>query len=148
MTNICQIFRNNECQQKELSNGKLKISAFLDLKIKCTKNDKISNFLNSYFSVMGGAMDMIFREFWETTARLLKSIILQLFWKYRKIYNIKYQKLLKTQGHLIKRRIVLGPSNYISLIDLYESFLEWSWWSLWHLYFLRYYENLFPCQSF
>ena len=34
--------------------------------------------------------------------------------------------LLKTQRPLTKIRATLGPPNYMHLIDLYDTFLEWS----------------------
>ena len=39
-------------------------------------------------------------------------------------------------------------SNYMSLIELYKSFLEWSWSSWWHLLFLRYFVVSFSCETF
>ena len=58
------------------------------LEIKGANNDKIFNFLNGRFSIMGGPMDMIFGVFLETIARLLKSIISQFFSKCNKSYHI------------------------------------------------------------
>ena len=85
--------------------------------------DKIFNFLKDHFSVMSLPMDMIFGVFSETDVRLLKNIISQFFSKYSKIYNIKYQKVLKTHWPLAKTLAVLRPSNYIYLIELYKRFL-------------------------
>ena len=51
-------------------------------------------------------------------------------------------KTLKIQRPLKNRRAILGPRNYMDLIELCKTFLEWSWWTFWHLYFLRYYSNL------
>ena len=59
--------------------------------------DKIFNFLKDCFSVMSGPMDIIFDLFSETDVSFLKNIISQFFSKYSKSYNIKYQKLPKTQ---------------------------------------------------
>ena len=42
------------------------MSTIFVLEIKGSKNDKIFNFLNGRFSVMGGPMDMIFGVFSET----------------------------------------------------------------------------------
>ena len=70
-------------------------------------------------------MDMIFGMFSETIVRILKNIISQFLSKYSKRYNIKCQKLLKTQRPLTKTRAVLRTSNYMYLIELYKSFLEW-----------------------
>ena len=42
--------------------------------IKGAKKEKTFNFSKGRFSVMGGAMDMIFGVFWENYATLLKSI--------------------------------------------------------------------------
>ena len=71
-----------------MSDWKLKMSDFFDLEIKGTEKEKIFNFLNDHFSVMGGPMDMICGVFWKTTIRLLKSIISWFFSKYSKSYNI------------------------------------------------------------
>ena len=70
-------------------------------------------------------MDMIFGMFSETIVRILKNIISQFLSKYSKRYNIKCQKLLETQQSLTKTRAVLRTSNYMYLIELYKSFLEW-----------------------
>ena len=50
--------------------------------------DKIFNFLDYRFSVMGGPMDMIFGMFSQANVRLLKKIISQFLSKYSKRYNI------------------------------------------------------------
>ena len=99
------------------------MSGVFIFEIKRDKMDKIFNFLKDHFSVMSVPMDMIFGVFSETDVRLLKNIISQFFWKYSKIYNIKYQKVLKTQRPLAKTRAVLRPSNYVYLIELYKGFL-------------------------
>ena len=70
-------------------------------------------------------MDMIFGAFLEIYLRLLKSIVSQFFSKYSKSYNNLIVKMLKIQEPLKKRRAVLGPPNYMELIELYKSFLEW-----------------------
>ena len=43
------------------------MSTIFVLEIKVSKNDKIFNFLNGRFSVMGGPMDTIFGVFSETS---------------------------------------------------------------------------------
>ena len=63
------------------------MSALFLFEIKRTKKDKIFNFLQGYFSIMGGPMNIIFGKFSKTNVRLLKSVILQSFSKYRKSYN-------------------------------------------------------------
>ena len=60
-----------------MSDEELKMSITFVLEIKSTKNDKVFNFLNDFFSVMGGPMDMIFGVFSETIVRFLKYIISQ-----------------------------------------------------------------------
>ena len=102
------------------------MSGFLIFEIKRDKMDKILNFLKDRFSIMNGPMDMIFGMFSETYMRLLKNIILQFFSKYSKSYNTKYQEVLKIQQFLAKIPAGLRPSNYMHLIELYKSFLEWS----------------------
>ena len=105
-----------------MSDEKLKMSSIFVLQIKSLKNYKILNFLNGCFFVTGGPMDMIFGVFSEIIMRLLKSIMSQFLSKYSKSYNILNAKsCLKLEGS------VLGPSNYMGLIELYKSFLEWSW---------------------
>ena len=75
------------------------MSTFFILEIKGAKNDKIINVLNSRFSVMNGAMDMIFGVFSETIVRLLKGIISRFFSKYSKSYNIlNVKSCLKLEG--------------------------------------------------
>ena len=132
---------------KYLTDGKLKTLTFFVFEIKGAKKDKIDNFLNDRFSVTGGPMDMIFGAFLEIYLRLLKSIVSQFFSKYSKSYNNLIVKMLKIQEPLKKRRAVLGPPNYMELIELYKSFLEWYRWRFWHLYFLRYWAISFPCET-
>ena len=75
------------------------MSTIFVLELKGAKNNKLFNYLNGRFSVMGGPMDMIFGVFSETIVRLLKSIILQFFSKYSKICNILDSKsCLKIKG--------------------------------------------------
>ena len=74
----------------------MKMSTVLVLEIKRPKNNKIFNFLNDRFSVIGGSKSMIFGAFSETVVGLLKSLISQFFSKYSKRYNINCQKLHKT----------------------------------------------------
>ena len=82
-----------------LTGRKLKMSALFLFEIKCTKKDKIFNFLQGYFSIMGGPMNMIFGMFSKTNARLLKSVILQSFSKYSKGYNnLNVKSGLKLNG--------------------------------------------------
>ena len=64
------------------------MSTIFVFEIKSDKSDKIFNFLNSRFSVMGGPINMIFDVFSETIVRLLKSIIPQFFSKDSKSDNI------------------------------------------------------------
>ena len=45
------------------------MSTIFVLEIKGSKNDKIFNFLNGRFSVMGGPMDMIFGVFSEAIVK-------------------------------------------------------------------------------
>ena len=80
------------------------------MEIKGSKNNKIFNFLNGCFSIMGDPINMIFDVFSETIVRFLKNLILHKLLK----------KLLKTWGPLTKRWAVLEPSNYMCLIQLYE----------------------------
>ena len=95
MSNI----QNDKRQPNCLSAGKLKMSTIFVLELKSAKNNKLFNYLNGRFSVMGGSMDMIFGVFSETIVRLLKSIILQFFSKYSKSYNILDSKsCLKIKG--------------------------------------------------
>ena len=58
---------NDKHYSKYLSYGKLKMSTIFVSEIKGAKNDKIFNFLNGRFSVMGGPMDTIFGVFSETS---------------------------------------------------------------------------------
>ena len=82
-----------------MSDGKLKMSTVFVLEIKGANNDKIFNFLNGRFSIMGGPMDMIFGVFLETIVRLLKRIISQFFSKYNKSYHIlNATRYLKREG--------------------------------------------------
>ena len=75
------------------------MSTILVLEIKGSKNNKMFNFLNDRFSVMGGPITMIFGVFSETVARLLKSIISQFCSKDSKSYNILNAKsCLKLEG--------------------------------------------------
>ena len=74
-------FRNNKPLSKYLTDRELKMSAGFILEITGPKKDKIFNFLKGRYSVMGAPMDMIFDVFSETYARLVKSIILQFFFK-------------------------------------------------------------------
>ena len=62
------------------------------MEIKGSKNNKIFNFLNGCFSIMGGPINMIFDVFSETIVRFLKNINLHKLLK----------KLLKTWGPLKK----------------------------------------------
>ena len=45
-----------------MSHGKLKMSTISVLKIKDPQNNKIFNFFNGRFSLMGGPMNIIFGE--------------------------------------------------------------------------------------
>ena len=63
------------------------MSAVYIFEIKGAKKDKIFDFLKSRFTVMGGAMDMIFGVFSETYVRLLKSITSEFYSRYSKSYN-------------------------------------------------------------
>ena len=83
--------------------SKIENVSFFSFEIKRTKTDKIFNFLKGCFSVMSGPTDMIFGVFPKTNVRLLKNIISHFFSKYNKSYNIKCQKLLKTQRLLTKK---------------------------------------------
>ena len=82
-----------------MSDEELKMSITFVLEIKSAKNNKVFNFLNDCFSVMGGPMDMIFGVFSETIVRFLKYIISQFFSKYSKSYNIlSVKSCLKLEG--------------------------------------------------
>ena len=59
----------------------LNMSAVFIFEIKGTIKDKILNFLNGRFSVMGGPIDIIFGAFSETYVRLPKIITSQFFFK-------------------------------------------------------------------
>ena len=134
MTLICQVFRSNKPLPKVLTDWKLKMSTVFIFEIKDVKKDKIFNFLNDRFSAMGKPMDTIFGAFLEAYVRLLKTITLQFFSRYSKsCNNLNFNKLLKTQRPLIKRRTALEPPNQMYLIQLYKCSQEWSWWTLWHL---------------
>ena len=131
MTLICQIFRNIKPLPKYLTDGWLKISAVFIFEIKGTKKDNIFNFLKGSFSVMRDPMDMFSSVFSETYVRLLTSITSQFFFKIQqKLSQSKYQKVLKTQRPLTKRRAALGPPYHMYLIQLYKCSLEWSWKTL------------------
>ena len=70
-------------------------------------------------------MNNIFRKLTKTNARFLKSVILQSFSKYRKGYNnITVKSGLKLLP-LTNIWAALGAPNYMYLIELYETFLEW-----------------------
>ena len=64
------------------------MSTIFVLEIKGGKNNKIFNFLNNRFFIMGGPINMIFGMSSETIVRLVKSIISQYFSKDSKSYNI------------------------------------------------------------
>ena len=64
------------------------MSTIFVLEIEGAKNDKIFNFLNGRFSIIGGPTGMIFDVYSETIVRLLKSITSQLLSKYSKSFNI------------------------------------------------------------
>ena len=82
-----------------MSDGKLKMSTIFVLEIEGAKNDKIFNFLNGRFSIIGGPTGMIFDVYSETIVRLLKSITSQLLSKYSKSFNILNAKsCLKLEG--------------------------------------------------
>ena len=71
----------------------------LIFEIESAKTDKMFNFLESHFSVMGGPVDMIFGVFSGTYVRFLKSITLQFFSRYSKSYNNLNVKIcLKLDG--------------------------------------------------
>ena len=75
------------------------MSALFLFKIKRIKKNKIFNFSQGYFPVMGGPRNMIFGVFSKTNATLLKSEILQSFSKYSKSYNsINAKSGLKLNG--------------------------------------------------
>ena len=75
------------------------MSTIFVLEIKGTKSNKVFNFLNGRFSVMGSPMDMIFGVFSETIVRFLKSLISQFLSKCSKSYNILNGKsCLKLEG--------------------------------------------------
>ena len=100
------------------------MSNFLLFEIKRATMDKIFNFLMDCFSVTSGPMDMIFGLFSKTNVRLLKNIITHFFLKYSKNYRIlNIKRSLKLR--LAKTRAVLKPSNYMYIIEVYKSFLEW-----------------------
>ena len=82
---------------------------------------------------MGGPMDMIFGVLLETYLKLLQSIILQFFSKYSKSYNNLNIKKCLNLNDCLKKWTVLGPPNYMELIELNKSFLEWSWRTFWQL---------------
>ena len=85
------------------------MSAFFVFEIKRAKTDKIFHFLKGCFSVMSGPMDMVFDMFSKINMRLLKYVSSQFFSKYSKSYNIKCQKLFKTQRLLTEKQAVLRP---------------------------------------
>ena len=79
--------------------GKLKMSGFFIFEIKCTKMDKIFNFLKVRFSVISGPMDLIFGVFSEIDVRLVKNINSQFISKYSMGYNIlSIKRCLKPNG--------------------------------------------------
>lgn len=81
-----------------MSDRKLKMWSIFILETKGAKNDKNLNFLKGCFSVMGGPMD-IFCVFSKTYVRLVKSIIVQFFSKYKKSYNnLNLKSSLKLNG--------------------------------------------------
>ena len=57
------------------------MSTVFIFEIKGAKKDKIFNFLNDRFSVMGKPMDTNFGAFLEAYVRLLKSITSQFFFE-------------------------------------------------------------------
>ena len=87
MINKYQIFKNDKCLPKSLTDRKLKLLPFLDFQIKGAKEYKIFKFLNRCFSVTKGLMDMILGVFLDTYTRLLQSVISQFFSKCSKSYN-------------------------------------------------------------
>ena len=67
--------------------------------IKGAKKDKIFNFLKGSFSIIRGAMEIIFGVFSETYVRLLTYISSQIFSRYSKSYsNLNVKKYLKLSG--------------------------------------------------
>ena len=87
MTNKYQIFRNDKCLPKHLTDRKLNLLPFWDFELKGAKEDKIFKFLNRRFPVTRGPMDMILGVFLDTYMRLLQSVISQFFSKCSKSYN-------------------------------------------------------------
>ena len=57
------------------------MSTVFVFEIKGAKKDKIFNFLEDHFSIMGGPMDAVFGVFSDTYVRILKSITSQFFFK-------------------------------------------------------------------
>ena len=100
------------------------MSGFFIFEIKLAKMDKIFNFLKDSFSIISVPMDIIFSVFSETDVRLLKNIISHFFSKYSKSYNILNIKRCLKLKDPAKTRAVFRPSNYMYLIELYESFSE------------------------
>ena len=81
---------------KYLTDRKWKVSAVFIFEIKGSKKDNIFDFLKGSFSIMRGAVDMIFGVFSETYVRLLTSIISQFVSRNRKNYNnLNVKKCLK-----------------------------------------------------
>ena len=80
------------------------------LEIKDARNNKVFNFFNGRFSVVGDPMDMIFGVFSETIMRLLKSRISHFFFsKYSKSYSILNAKsCLKSERSLNKKTGCFG----------------------------------------
>ena len=71
-------------------------------------------------------MDMVFGVFSKSNVRFLKYITSQFFSKYSKSYNILNVKSCVKLNALKKKWAVLRPSTYMYLIELYNSFSEWS----------------------
>ena len=75
------------------------MSGYFIFEIKRAKMDKIFNFLEDRFSVIGRPMDMIFGMFSQVNVRLLNNIISQLLSKYNKRYNVlNVKSCLKLNG--------------------------------------------------
>ena len=79
-------FRKNKPLPKYLTDWKLKMLAIFIFEIKGAKKNKIFNFLKGCFSVMRGAMDMIFGVFLTYVSHLI-SITSQFFSRCSKSYN-------------------------------------------------------------
>ena len=75
------------------------MSGYFIFEIKRAKMDKIFNFLEDRFSVIGSPVDMIFGMFSQANVRLLKNVISQFLSKYSKRYNIlNVKSCLKLNG--------------------------------------------------